>query len=290
MKNSEITDFLFREAVEAIDTGDITLLKKLLTLHPKLVNDRLAYPNGQYFKDPYLLWFVADNPIRIDKLPPNIVEVARLLIQYVKQEAPDSMQKQLDYTLELVETGSVLRKRGVQIEMIDLLIDAGARSGGVMGALTNGNVDAAKHLISRGGKLNLTAAVCLGQMDDTNRLAALAGPDEKLTALTAAAFYGKAEMIVYLLGLGADPNGYPGKDSGFHQHATPLHQAVCSGSLEAVKLLVEAGAKLDAEDKVYKGTPLDWAEYMPTEDGHNETAKKNFGLIADYLRGKQQAG
>jgi peptide-methionine (S)-S-oxide reductase len=31
--------------------------------------------------------------------------------------------------------------------------------------------------------------------------------------------------------------------------------------LEAVKLLVEAGATLDAKDNIYDGTPLDWAEY-----------------------------
>jgi hypothetical protein len=164
MKNAEITDPLFREAVEAIDAGDITLLKKLLTLHPKLATDRLAYPNGQYFRDPYLLWFVADNPIRIDKLPPNIVAVSRLLIQYLKQEAPDSIQKQLDYTLGLVETGSISRECGVQIKMIDLLIDAGATPGDVMGAFAHGNVDAAKHLISRGG----TAKLCRSRLPRTH--------------------------------------------------------------------------------------------------------------------------
>jgi hypothetical protein len=139
-------------------------------------------------------------------------------------------------------------------------------------------------------RLSFAAAVCLERMDDINRLAAPACPDEKLTALTAAAFYGKAEMIAYLLGLGTEPNGYPGKDSGFNQHATPLHQAVCSGSIEAVKLLVEAGAKLDAADKIYKATPLGWAEYyMSTEDSYDGTSKTNFALIADYLRNKGQA-
>ncbi len=288
MKNADITDPIFREAVEAIDAGDIASLKNLLTLYPKLTSERLNYPNGGYFKDPYLLWFVADNPIRIDKLPPNIVDVTRLLIEYVKQGAPDSIQQQLDYTLGLVETGRIPRECGFQIEMLGLLINAGAKVSNVMGAITNRNLEAAEYLISRGAQLTLVAAICLGRrMDDINRLAAAVSPDEKLTALTAAAFYGNAGMVAYLLGLDANPNGYPASDSGFHHHATPLHQAVSSGSLEVVKLLINADAKLDAPDKMFNGTPLDWAIYMPTEAGQDETAKKNFALIADYLRDKQ---
>ena len=46
-----------------------------------------------------------------------------------------------------------------------------------------------------------------------------------------------------------------------YAHATALHHAVSSGSLDAVKVLVEAGAALDRKDTVYGGTPLGWAEY-----------------------------
>jgi hypothetical protein len=45
-----------------------------------------------------------------------------------------------------------------------------------------------------------------------------------------------------------------------------------------VKVLVEAGAKLDTKDKVYHGTPLNWAEY----EGRQE--------IADYLKSVQEPG
>lgn len=45
-----------------------------------------------------------------------------------------------------------------------------------------------------------------------------------------------------------------------------LHHAVWSGSLDTVKLLVEAGAKMDTGDSIYDGTPLDWAEYGKKED------------------------
>ena len=59
MKNSDITDTLFREAVESIDVGDLPSLERLLNEHPQLVSKRLDFPKGGYFKDPYLLWFVA---------------------------------------------------------------------------------------------------------------------------------------------------------------------------------------------------------------------------------------
>ncbi|MGZ3946211.1 MAG: hypothetical protein ACXVJB_14800, partial [Mucilaginibacter sp.] len=86
----EFSDPLFREAVEAIDSGDIKTLENMLRAYPNLVRDRLDDPDGGYFKNPYLLWFVADNPIRIDKLAGNIVEVTRLLIDTVKREAAGS--------------------------------------------------------------------------------------------------------------------------------------------------------------------------------------------------------
>jgi hypothetical protein len=290
VKNSEITDPLFREAVEAIDAGDMTALENLLQQHPKLIATRLHYPEGYYFKDPYLLWFVADNPIRMEKLPPNIVDITSLLIETVKRQAPDSLQLQLDYTLALVATGRIPREYGVQIAMMDRLIDAGAKPGDGLGALAHGNLEAAAHLLQRGGNLILAVAVGLDRVDDATWLVPIAGKAELLTALTVAAFYGNEKMIAFLLGNGADPNCYPAKETGFHTHATPLHQAVYSGSLASVKLLVDAGAKLDMKDKVYQGTPLGWAEYMPTEDGYDDAAKQNFAIIAAYLREKSREG
>ncbi|MGZ3776727.1 MAG: ankyrin repeat domain-containing protein [Mucilaginibacter sp.] len=285
----EISDPLFREAVEAIDSGDIKTLENMLRAYPNLVRDRLDDPDGGYFKNPYLLWFVADNPIRIDKLAGNIVEVTRLLIDTVKREAAGSAQEQLDYALGLVATGRIPRECGVQIPMMDLLIDAGAKPGGGKGALAHGNVAAAEHLIKRGGRLTLATAVGLGRLDDVRRMLSEAPRDEQLTALTVAAFYGNTAMIELLLSMGIDPNGYPGSNSGFHSHATPLHQAVSSNSAEAVKLLAEAGASLDARDKIYDGTPYDWADYMRRDENFDEATRKNFKLIAEYLEEKNKA-
>ncbi|HVS92129.1 MAG TPA: ankyrin repeat domain-containing protein [Mucilaginibacter sp.] len=284
MDNSDIKGRLLRQAVEAIHTGDLALLKDLITQHSSLITERLDSPTGDYFDNPYLLWFVADNPIRNGKLPQNIVEVTTMLAEAVKQHAPETAQMQLDYALGLVATGSTPRESARQLEMMDALINAGAKPGGGESALANNNTGAAKYLISRGGKLSLAVAVGLEQMDDVQRLLRFATPAEKLTALTVAAFYGKPGMVALLLEAGADPNSYPEKSSGFHSHATPLHQAVSSGSAKCVKLLVEACGDTNAKDTIYNGTPLEWAEHLQREAA-DDAMRNKYGEIAKYLQG-----
>jgi peptide-methionine (S)-S-oxide reductase len=281
MKTSEINDPVFRAAVETIDVGNVPELKRLVEQHPVLSCERLVTANEGYFKDPYLLYFVADNPIRINRLPPNIVEVCRVLIAEIKKRQVPSLQEQLDYTLGLVATGCIPRECGVQIEMMDLLMDAGAKPGSGLGALAHGNVAAANRLIERGGALTLGTAVGLERTDDVTRLASDAGQEERLVALTVAAFYGKQEWIAFLLDLGVNMNAYP-KPDDFHSHATPLHQAVSSGSLASIKLLVGAGADLALKDKVHEGTPLGWAQHMRA-GAQDETTRNQYAAIVEYL-------
>lgn len=282
MEISAIKIPLFRDAVAAIDAGDIASLQSLLTAHPQLIYTRLDWPEEGYFKRPYLIWFIANNPIRNKKLPPNIVAITKLLIETAKKDTFDDFQHYLDYTLGLVSTGSVPRDCGVQIEMIDLLIDAGASPGGGVGALANGNIEAARHLIERGGELTLATAVGLDRMNDVYQLLKYATPTEKEIALMMAAFYGKADMIKLLIEHGVDVNAYLSPSSGFHHHASALHQAISSTSLESVKVLLEAGASLDAQDLVYKGTPLGWAMYIQTEETDQEKIRK-YAEIEQYL-------
>lgn len=282
MNNSEITDPLFRKAVEAIDSGNTTLLKRLLDDHPQLAGKRLDVPIEGYFQHPYLLWFVADNPIRNERLPSNIVEITRLLTESARQNANESFQQQIDYTLGLVATGRIPKECGVQIELIDLLIDAGATPGKGHSALAHGNPKAAQRLMERGGKLTLTTAIGLDRKDDIERLSGQATAEDKQIALIASAFFGNPEMIRYLIDLGVDVNAYIDHSSGFHSHATALHQAVYSGSLDSVKILVEAGADLNLEDRVYHGSPLDWSQYLQKEE-KNESLKEKYSQIEKFL-------
>jgi hypothetical protein len=263
MDSVEITDPLFRRAVEAIDAGDLITLSRLLDEHPGLIRQRLDIPVTGYFRHPFLLWFIAGNPVRAERLPANIVEITDLLIKAARghgggdlqQEGNGTFQQQLNYTLELVATGRVPRDSGVQAELIDLLIDAGAAPDNGIGALAHGNAEAAKQLIERGGKLTLAAAAGLGLEDEVARLTRGAGKDER---------------------------GYPKEGTGFHTHGTALHQGVSSGSLEAVKVLVEAGANTRLKDQIYGGTPYDWAEYLSRESDSTDK-KEKYKVIAEYL-------
>jgi len=286
MKTSDIRDERFLQAVNAIDIGDIAGLEELIEFDPNLVAKRLQTPDEEgYFKDPYLLWFIADNPIRNFKLTDNIVEIARFLAGAVRQYAPETAQLQLNYALGLVATGRIPRESGKQIALMDALIDAGAQPGGGKGALANGNIEAAEHLINRGGKLTLAVAVGLRRNDDIDTLLDGADEGEKITALTLAAFLGMADIAAQLIEGGIEPNGYPPDGNGFHSHATPLHQAVSSGSLATVRILVEAGADVKAKDKVYEGTPLEWADHMQRDENTTDEMRSKYKIIEDYLKG-----
>jgi hypothetical protein len=283
MKHEEIPDPIFRDAVDAIDTGNIALLEQLLEADPQLISQRLPVPDEGYFKQPYLMWFVADNPIRNEKLPENIVDITKLLIRYGRNYAKDSYTEQINYTLGLVETGRIPRESGSQIELMELLLSEGASPGDGHGALIHGNIEAAKYIISKTGKHTLTTAVCLDLTDIVLQLLNKATKEDKQVALIAAAFYGKSGIIQLLLQSGVDVNAYI--KEGFHTHATALHQAVFSGSIESVKLLVDAGADINLEDKIYHASSLDWAIHMQSEEA-DELKRKKYADIEKYLRSK----
>lgn len=244
-------DDLFRQAVALIDAGDAEGLARLLDVHPHLVAERTDYGDERYFQRPYLLWFVAENPVRNGRLPPNIVGIAKLII--------DRGGTQVDYALELVASGRVSREAGVQRALIDVLCDAGANPDGPMlAALAHKERDAVERLLERGARMGLVTAVCLGR--DAEPYLNEADVRERQLALTAAAFYGNARALEQLASAGVDLDAY--SPQGFHPHATPLHQAVYADSLESVQVLMNAGARLDIRDRAYHGTPLGWADYL----------------------------
>jgi peptide-methionine (S)-S-oxide reductase len=294
MDNLESLDPLFREAVSAIDTGDVSGLERLLAAHPRLVRDRLESPSAWlrdkignalegFFRQPYLLWFVAEDPVRNDTLPKNIAQMARSIIKAAEREGVDSLQEQLDYALRLVSWSWVARKCEVQIELIDVLVDAGASpDDNPDNALVNGNFAAAAHLVKRGAKLTLATSLCLERWDDVARLAQTASASEKQFGFILAALNGNARALRRMIDLGVDLNR-PSAD--LYSHATALHHAVCSGSLEAVKVLVEAGAELGTKDRAWDGTPLEWAEHYIRE-AKRDDAGKQYPEIAAYLREK----
>jgi peptide-methionine (S)-S-oxide reductase len=286
-------DQLFQQAVALIGAGDVTALDQLLTAHPELARERLTTPGpwlrdkiggalDGFFKDPYLLWFVAEDAPVFGQLPKNIAEVTRVILRSARG-AP-GWQEQLDSALRLVGWSGIAQRCRVQIALLDTLLDAGAAPhGGPDNALVNGHVAAAEHLVARGAALTLASAVCLGRWEDARRFVATAGEAEKQFALVLAALNGQTEAVTRMVEAGADVNR---PSAGLYAHGTPLHHAVCSGSLATVRALVEAGADSGQRDTAWNGTPLGWAEYYLAER-KDDDSQRRYGEIADYLRGRR---
>jgi peptide-methionine (S)-S-oxide reductase len=291
MSDPEVLDTLFREAVAAIDAGDVPALERLLAEHPRLACDRLTAPGAWlrdqiggaldgFYKDPYLLWFVTEDAVRTGRLSPNVAEFTRAILRAAEREGADTLPEQLDTTIHFAVCSPVGREDGTQIRLIDALLDGGASPDHTLDALICHNLPAAERLLERGAALTLPVALCLERWDDVPRLMEAATAEEKQVALAHAAFNGRARAVSALIAEGVDLDSYC---SGFYTHATPLHQAVWSRSLDTVKALVEAGARLDTKDTGEDSTPLGWAEYAA--QGDNDRAPQ-YAEIAAYLREK----
>lgn len=283
-------DELFQQAVDALDRGDESALRQLLAQHPRLARERLHAPGtwlreqvgnalDGFFRAPYLLWFVAEDPPRRGRLPSNIAELAQLIVAAARRGG--AVQEQVDYALRLVSWSWIARDSGVQIPLIDVLLAAGATPhGNPDNALVNGNIAAAEHLVQRGAEVTLGTAACLERWDDVARLAPHSAPPVLQFALVLAALNGRAEAVARLLGHGADPHE-PSRE--LYAHGTPLHHAVCSGSLETVDVLLAAGASLDAQDSIHHGTPIGWAEYYAEQHAGSERGTR-YAEIAAHLK------
>lgn len=259
--HERIEDAIFRRGVELLDAGDAEGLRAHLKQHPDLVHQRVVFEGGNYFRNPALLEFVAENPIRHGKLPPNIAEVAKVILDAGAE--PSAVNE----TLGLVVTGKVVRECHVQVALIDLLCDYGADPDSAIHAALHGSSAAVDALIRRGACIDLPAAAALGNADEVRRMLPEATARDRHLALALAAQFGTVEIVRLLLDAGEDPNRY--NPVGCHSHSTPLHQAASAGHLEVVRLLVERGARLDVKDILWHGTPADWAKHKGRKDVEN---------------------
>jgi hypothetical protein len=155
----------FRNAVEALDAGDVSRLESLIDEHPSVLRYECRvgewYEQG-YFSGARLLWHIAGNPARTP-LPRNVVDVARALVtrRFTQQDA--------QVTIGLLLTSRQASEAGVALALIDLLASAGAHfdvhAPDVLAApLLNHAPATAESLVRRGAKVGLREAAALGEL------------------------------------------------------------------------------------------------------------------------------
>jgi ankyrin repeat protein len=248
-----IRDAVFRDAVAAIQAGDVAALERLVDSEPRLLHERIREPScyrdaprEQYFLDPQLLWFVADNPILVETMPANIVEVTRALLA----RGADG----LDTTLGLVMTSARAREQGHQVALIQTLLAAGATAtpAAIDSALAHRELEAVRALRH---PLSASIAAALGRAEDLDRLLATATSAEVQTAFALAVINDRTAAACVALDAGADVNAF----LPVHAHSVALHQAALHDDVDLLELLVARGARTDVRDTVWSGTPRDWA-------------------------------
>jgi len=249
-----IEDPTFRRAVDLVDRGDAVGLRAHLRGHPNLMRQHVVFEGGNYFQNPSLLEFIAENPVRHGTLPRNIVEVAKVIIDAGAERST------LNETLLLVATGRVTRECQVQLPLIHFLCDRGADPNrAARASALHGELEALHALLRRGARMDLPVAAALGLEGDFPQLLAAADRDDRHLALALASQHGHVEIVRLLLDAGEDPDRY--NPVGGHSHTTPLHQAAGAGHDQVVRLLVERGARLDLQDILWQATPADWARH-----------------------------
>ncbi len=260
---------LFRQAVQALDAGDLPGLEALLDEHPSLVGYRChagaPYEQG-YFAGATLLHHVAGNPDR-GSLPRNILDVARLLIHRGFDPAV------AEHTIGLLLTSKRASEAGVALPLVDLLLAAGAKfdldAPDVLGMpLLNVAPATAEALVRRGARMDVRHAAALGRIEALQALlaAAPAAPGLLEEALAYACIRGQAAAATLLLRHGA--KGDVLVAPGGQTPRTALHEAANRGHLDLVRILLGAGASAAIVEPRWAGTAAGWAAH----GGHPEVA------------------
>ena len=274
LTRADSPDAEFESAADAVVSGELSTLRAMLRANPGLVRARSARDHAAT-----LLHYIAANGHEgwRQKTPKNAVEVARLLLDAGAE--PDALAHMYGgdaTTMDMLVSSVHPHAAGVQVALVDVLVDYGAAVNGVednssplMTAFRFHYPLAAEALARRGARVdNVITAAALGRADLVDAfttdggqlrpgvpLAQVRWPrlprDPKVHlayALTWAATWGREEVVELMLRKGVDPGG---KDDD----ATALHFAVAHGHMAIARLLIRHGASLEALNS-YGGTVL----------------------------------
>ncbi|MBS1566785.1 MAG: ankyrin repeat domain-containing protein, partial [Bacteroidetes bacterium] len=269
-QHSEVMQF--ESAANAIITGDIATLGALLRCNPELIHLR-----SMRVHQATLLHYISANGVENyrQRTPENIVPIAQLLLDAgAEVDAPHPGIAGGGTALGLVATSGHPHRAGVQIDLMKLLLSAGAAVDGIptgwqplMAALANARPEAAALLAEHGACMTVVAAAGLGRMDWLMRFFdkkekfsppkpyvpiwhVPEDPQAQLVrALNYAGIYGHVDIAAFLVArdvpVGAqDEDGY-----------TALHWAAHGGHIELLRWLLQQKAPLELKN-CYGGTVL----------------------------------
>ncbi len=246
----------FERAADAIVTGDLARLERLLRDQPALI-----YVRSTRRHHATLLHYISANGIEgyRQKTPANIVEVAAHLLRAGADVNAVAELYGGSTTLGLVATSAHPERAGVLAPLLQLLIDHGAMldKGIVSACLSNGRLAAAEFLEDRGAPLDLEAAAGLGRLDLVKTFCdhgVQVSQQSRERALLWASEYGRNSVVEFLLdrGIAIQAQANTGQ--------TALHWAVIGGQIETVKLLLRRDADPKATN-VHGGTAVRQAEW-----------------------------
>ena len=258
-RNSPVSRF--EAAAEAIVSGDADTLRDLLRADRKLIRARSTREHAAT-----LLIYASANGVENyrQKTPRNIVEITGLLLEAgAEVDATANVYGGGCATLELVATSVHPERAGVQLDLLQKLLDHGASletPSLVTACLANGQPKAAEFLASKGARLDLAGAAGLGRLEAVRALFEAASAEQIRDGLLYACGYGRDSVVEFLLEKGMDLTAHRADGQ------TALHWAVIGGHPGAVRLLLRNGAPLEVQNR-YGGTALGQAAWSAAHGG-----------------------
>jgi hypothetical protein len=274
----------FELAADAVVNGDANTLERLLDDEPQLIETRSTREHRCT-----LLHYVGANGFEAyrQKSPPNAVEIAELLLRCgAEVDAVTGEAIGRGTTLGMVATSVHTHRAGVQIRLLETLLNHGASVDGLPGswnpllaALHNDRPESAYFLAQKGAKLDLEGAAGVGDLEtvksffnENDTLKSEATRHQLEAGFIWACEYGRIDVVRFLLDKGVDVSAGAGTDQ------TALHLAAHRGQLDIIKLLLDRGAPLEVFN-CYGGTVLDQALWS----AHNGEPEIDFAPVMELL-------